>query len=538
MLKRTLNIDSGYLHIPIKFGVSKNELQFWLGGRLLYQFSLELSDGDFDCYCFLDVSELKNTKVDLIVPSEKGISQQSLDNIFIGQAPEQHSEYKDMYKEDLRPQFHFSSRRGWLNDPNGLYWHDGIYHMYYQHNPLVMHHGSVNVSWGHTVSEDLVHWKEQKDAILPWRRDWSVASGSAIIDYDNVAGYGKDAVIAAFTALASISEKGEGYPSGGQFLAASIDGGQSFYRFTQFAMIDDPKGEGWRDPRLFKENGVYYIAVYEIRDEVNGVSFYKSQNLHDWEFVSWTPNLFECPDLFKLKVEGTDEEKWVLFGADGLARIGSFEEGVFTDDGIAMPLDYGVSTYAGQTWSHAPNGRRIHISWVRGMYGYNDWADGMGYRGMPFSQCMSLPCEITLSKADGRYHICRFPVEELKELRNGLPEETMIELNGSYSLELNATSEIMLTIDSFANSQLAFELLEYSIKLDLQSAEAKIDDKPIRKLLQAPTQVRIFTDSTTIEICIGNEICATYAADTKGMNIVVSGEAKVKKQEWDLRSIW
>ena len=538
MLKRTMLIDSEFLHIPVKIGSPANELQIWLNGVLLYQFSLELSDGGPYHYFFMDITDLKDTAIDLVVPRQKGISAQALSGIFIGQSPEYLPEYADMYNEKLRPQFHFTCRRGWLNDPNGLYWHDGVYHMFYQHNPFGTLHGGVNISWGHATSKNLLQWHEHKDAIFPWRRDWMVASGSAIIDSGNVAGYGKNAVIAAFTGLGTIDEKGGVHLSGGQFLAASTDDGQSFYRFSQFPSIEAPGGADWRDPRLFEDGGIYYIAVYERLKDINGVSFYKSVNLHDWEFTSWNPHLFECPDIFKLCVEGSDEEKWVLFGADGLARLGTFKEGFFIDEGIHYPLDYGFSTYAGQTWSHAPNEKRIHISWIRGIDSSEDWEKNLRYTDMPFSQCMSVPCEITLHKQDGHYHICRFPIKEIEQLRTCPPVYTTLKLQGSLSLQLQAPSEIILHVENFDNPQLHVNLSGHTIDLDMLSSTATIDDKAPRKLLKSPTEIRVLTDRTTVEFFIGNEVCATYATDTDGVHISLTGDATIRMQEWELCSIW
>jgi len=539
VIKRTFNIDADYIHIPIKVGAPKNELQFWLGGTMLYQFSVELSDTGPYHYFFLNISELKNTSIDLVVPFPNNINQASLDSIFVGSEPEILPQYDEMYNEKLRPQFHFSSRRGWLNDPNGLYWHDGLYHLYYQHNPFGVLHGSVNISWGHAISEDLIHWQEQKDAILPWRREWMVASGSAFVDSKNAAGFGENAVIAALTGLGTAGEFGGLSPSGGQFLTASVDNGQTFYRFSQLPQIVVPDGADWRDPCLLEDNGLYYIAVYERGDDVHGVSFYKSETMRNWEFVSWIPDLFECPDLFKIRVEETGEEKWVLFGADGLARVGTFNEGIFTDEGIRFPLDYGTSTYAGQTWNHAPDNRRIHISWVRAMdTNTANWENDMGYHDMPFSQCMSVPCEIILHKVDDQYHLCRFPVKELDKLRIGASKKTDINLSGTHFVELKAPNDIVFHVDNYNETILSIKLLGYEIIINSNDSTVKIDDNPIRKLYQSPTNIRVLTDRTTVEIFIGDEVCATYATDTSGIQLSLIGNAHLQMQEWELSSVW
>jgi len=506
-----------FMHFPIKTGAPKSEVQILADGVLLYQFSMELCNENPDFYCFLDLSEFADKKIEVVAPC--------LDGIFIGKPPEE--EYKGLYEETLRPQFHFSSRRGWLNDPNGLVYHNGLFHMYYQHNPFGVLHGDVNVSWGHAVSADLLHWQEKKDAILPWRRDWFIASGTAIVNNHNM-------IIASFTALGARDENGKICPSGGQFMAESTDGGETFSRFSDTASIGVPNGADWRDPCLFEVDGTYYSAVYERRDDVNGVAFYSSKNLHDWDYKSWVADLYECPDLFPFDVAG--EEKWVLFGADGMARLGEFCDGTFIDDGIRFPLDYGTATYAGQTWRNAPDGKRYHISWVRGMDGKLDWHNDMGYPGMPFSQCMSIPCEITLHKVDDTYHLCRFPVQQLESLRIEKARERVIVLNNNpVAVPLAAPTEMCLSVQNFMQPQLMLNVLGYSMVLDLDQNIVTIDDKPLRKLLTKKTNIRILTDRTTVEIFIGNEVSATYAADTRGIELILCGSAEVVVQEWDLK---
>ena len=539
MIKRTLRIDSDYIHIPLKQNMNKNELQFWLGGVLQFQFSLDLSDEGPYHYYFINVASHKNTEMDLVVPYPNGITEKSLAGIFSGHSPEQHEEYKDLYEEAIRPQFHFSSRRGWLNDPNGLFYHAGLYHLYYQHNPFGTSHGNVNISWGHAVSEDLVHWRERKDAIMPWRRDWLIASGSAIVDRKNTLGYGEDAIVAAYTCLGTQDEGGgEKYaPHGGQFLAVSTNGGEDFFRPSDKPIICD-EGDAWRDPRIFEDRDKYYIAVFEDRGGIYGVSFYASENLRDWEFKSWSPDLVECPDIFPLKVVETGETKWVLYGGNGMAKIGSFDGGVFSFEGTSYPLDYGVSHYSSQTWSHAPGGRRVHINWMR------EWVMSGGsmssevYHNMPFSQCMSIPCEIALHKVDGRYHLCRFPVAEINNLRIKPAEKTEINIDGSHAIPLAAQSDVCLTVNEHTASLLKFELFGHSIDLMLDDAVLKVDEKPVRKLMRGISEIRILTDRASVEIFVGDEAAVSYMADTAGAQLSIKGEAHISKQEWKLSSIW
>ena len=536
---RRIMLENGYLHIPVKVGAPKSTLQIWLGDVLLREFSVELGDGDgTQHYFFLDLQAFAGKTVCLMLPNPQKGAEDSLDRIIEGGEPIAGDDlYPDLYQETLRPQFHFSSRRGWLNDPNGLLYYDGLYHLYYQHNPLGTLHGGVNVCWGHAVSTDLIHWKERSDAVLPWRRDWLVGSGSALIDAENAAGYGRNTIIAAFTALGTSDNKGNEYPSGGQFIAASTDGGNSFYRFSQLPSVPTENGASWRDPRIFQEGSRFYMAVYERHNDINGVSFYVSDDLHRWEPKSWVADLYECPDIFPLRVDGSNEIKWVLYGANGIARIGNFKEGVFVTDGISFPLDYGDATYAGQTWNHEPKGRRVHIGWVRGLGNNRDWAGDMGYHGMPFSQCMTIPCVLTLiEKADG-IRLCRKPIEEMISLRAAEAENSMGSIERMKDLPLCPHSESIIEFDA-ESDVLSISLGGRTILYEAGTKTLVFPGGKRRSLSGDALAVRMFVDATTLELFFNDEISATYAFETKGARIGLEGRGRLRIRTWKLSSIW
>lgn len=537
MIKREIFCAHDYLHIPIIPGGTRNELQIWAGGDLVLSPCLALTDVD-GSYFFLNVKQYKGKTLTFIVPDPKGISTEALDRIVSGEEPSFGNPlYQDLYHEPLRPAFHFSSRRGWLNDPNGLFYHDGIYHMYYQHNPLGTPHGGVNICWGHAVSSDLLHWEEKDDAIRPWVRDWSIASGSAVVDYENRAGYGADAVIAAFTTLGApnrVSWK-PGYPSGGQFLAASTDGGYTFYRFAHEATVPTSRGEGWRDPRLFRYNDHYVMAVYETDENSNNcVSFYVSDDFHTWRRTSRNDNLFECPDIFPLQIEGEDETKWVLYGADGLARIGDFDGYHFTETGLCNPLDYGNATYAGQTWSHHPEGKRVHTSWVRGMGGTGE---DLGYEGMPFSQCMTIPAEITLRRCRDGLRVCRTPVSQITNLvghtlvKNTFSQtcETMLPLHNPAYCQV-FLSNIRGTVTLRAG--------EHTIHFDADSGILRFESGASAAMEPHILSFTTLVDTTTMEFCFDNSIMATYAMAPEYMSLIIKGTCDISYTCQEMENIW
>lgn len=537
MIRRDILCETDYLHIPIIPGGTRSDLQIWHKGELILSPCLALTDeGGF--YFFLDVSNHKGQTLTFLVPEPKGITQKSLDRIVCsGPAGKENPLYPDLYQEALRPAYHFSSRRGWLNDPNGLVYHDGIYHMYYQHNPLGTPHGGVNICWGHAVSSDLLHWTEKDDAIRPWTRNWSIASGSAVVDYENRSGYGKNAIIAAFTVLGSpnLDAAKPGYPSGGQYLAASTDGGNTFFRFAHEATVPTCNGEGWRDPRLFRYEDHYVMAVYETDENGhNCVSFYVSEDFHTWRRTSRNDDLYECPDIFPLQIEGESETRWVLYGADGMARIGDFDGYHFVESGLYNPLDYGNATYAGQTWSHHPEGKRIHTSWVRGMGGVGE---DLGYEGMPFSQCMTIPAEITLRRCSDGLRVCRTPISEISRLAGDLLNETDLVQTTETALEMHHPAYYKICLTDIKDT-VSIRAGEHTIHFHAKERKICFENGSSAILDQEALSFTVLADTTTMEFCFDSSIMATYAMDPSYMSLILKGECHIISHCRSMENIW
>lgn len=538
MIKREIYCEYDYLHIPIIPGGSRNELQIWAGGELILSPFLALTDEGGE-YFFLDVSQHKGKTLTFLLPCPQGITEKCLARIVSGSNPVPgQALYPNLYREAFRPAFHFSSRRGWLNDPNGLVYQDGIYHLYYQHNPLGTPHGSVNICWGHAVSKDLLHWEEKNDAIRPWRRDWSIASGSAVIDFDNRAGYGKNAIIAAFTVLGTVNTdpKKPGYPSGGQYLAASTDGGNTFFRFLPHeATVPARNGEGWRDPRLFYYDDHCVMAVYETDENGhNCVSFYVSEDFHTWRRTSRNEDLYECPDIFPLRIEGESETKWVLYGADGMARIGDFDGYHFTETGLCNPLDYGNATYAGQTWSHQPEGRRIHTSWVRGMGGIGE---DLGYEGMPFSQCMTIPAQISLRRFSDGLRVCRSPIAEIEALAKDVLDEDTFLQDTETALPMHNPAYYEICITDM-KGEISFRAGEHTIHYDPASGRLSFENGQSAVFDSDRMKLTVLADTTTMELCFFDSIMASYAMYPAFMSMIIKGSCKISYICRRMENIW
>lgn len=325
-------------------------------------------------------------------------------------------------KEKYRPVYHHTPLYGWMNDPNGMFYKDGVWHLYYQWNP----YGSKwqNMTWGHSSSKDLVTWEHQPAAIEP-NGLGTVFSGSSVVDTENSAGFGKDAVVSLYTS-ADVSQI--------QSLAHSNDDGRTFEIYPANPIIT-LESEA-RDPNMFWDaaNKRWVLSLAHALN--HEMLFFTSPDLREWTLQSAFGNgigaqdgVWECPDLFKLKVEGTDDEKWVLvcninpggpFGGSATQYfVGDFDGTTFTADKDAdgsIPtkwMDYGKDHYATVSWSNAPDGRRTLIGWM------SNWQYAAEVPTMQYRSANTLPREAGLFKGpDDRIYLSSTPSPELVTLRD------------------------------------------------------------------------------------------------------------------------
>lgn len=308
------------------------------------------------------------------------------------------------YNERFRPGFHFTCSSGWLNDPNGLVFYEGEYHLFFQHNPDWTEWG--NMTWGHAVSKDLIHWQQLPNAIEPYDGGM-IFSGSAAVDELNSTGLQQGrwkTLVALFTHATTPS---------GQAMAFSCDRGRSWRLFDSGRHVIPNQGLDplERDPRLFwHQPSRRWITVLWVKQDT--VRFFQSDDLKQWSMVSdfTATDFFECPDLFELPVnDNPDIKKWILHDAAFRYWIGSFDGITFRPEGGPFMGDHGQAFYAAQTWNNVP-GRKIQIAWMRG---------GV-YPQMPFNQQLSFPCELLLESVPGAFRILRKPVPELELLHDDL----------------------------------------------------------------------------------------------------------------------
>ncbi len=388
--RRELLVAGRYLHLPVKTGAPVRRLKFLVGGRTVREFEIELADGAPAFWVSADVAGYRGqrlTVVALALPS----GSKALEAITQG------DEIKDaasLYREKHRPQFHFTARRGWLNDPNGLVYSRGEYHLFFQHNPYGWAWG--NMHWGHAVSKDLVHWRELPIALSPRQfGDWCF-SGSAVVDKDNTAGFRKgteDVLVAAYTSTGR-----------GECITFSTDRGRTWTEYAGNPVVRHPG----RDPRLLWHGPSrrWVMAVYDETNKARAIAFYTSPDLKAWQFASRIDGFYECPDLFALPVDGNPAKtKWVLSAADGKYLLGTFDGKSYVKESGKHQLWHG-QFYAAQTFSDAPDGRRVQIG----------WNNGATFPGMPFNQQMTFPCRLTLRTTPAGVRLFAEPVEEIKTL--------------------------------------------------------------------------------------------------------------------------
>lgn len=403
--ERSLIASRRYLHLPVKNGAPKRWVSLIMEGRLERDFEIELADRDPDWWAFVELCPFADKPVVVQVDRLREDSQALT---LLEQADDLKGTHP-LYREPLRPQFHFSARRGWLNDPNGLVYHAGEYHLFFQHNPYGWNWG--NMHWGHAVSPDLVHWEELGEALYPDALG-TMYSGSAIVDHQNAAGFNAanaPAILLFYTAAGGENRMSRGRPYT-QCLAFSTDRGRTWKKYERNPILPNLT-PGNRDPKVVwhEPSRQWLMTLYVETNKVHSIFFFGSKNLRDWTYLSHTEGFFECPDFFPLADPGDHGRLlWLLTGASSEYMLGHFDGRQFSPITPKLPGHLGRDFYAAQTYSDLPpaDGRRIQIGWLRATA-----------PGMPFNQCLSLPLELRLLSTPGGPRLSMLPARELTRLR-------------------------------------------------------------------------------------------------------------------------
>ncbi len=534
-MDRNFVVEQDYLLIPIRNGAPKVKLEVSVDGKPIRRYETELatSPDNVDWYAYFTLSEHRGKTVNVTV------SQATESGFALIKASDIIPSSDQRYDESLRPQFHFSQRVGWINDPNGMVYLDGEWHLYFQHNPVGWSWG--NMTWGHAVSSDLIHWKQLPNVLFPGTMAKGACfSGGAVVDAANTGGWksGEQDTLVAF-----LTDTGAG-----EAIAFSNDRGRTFTWHDQNPVVKhkgrDPKVVWYAyddsdtpvDDEAKKLDGHWVMAVYDESPEFgNNTAFYTSTNLKDWTPQSHLPGYFECPELFELSVSGVaGQSRWVTFAADGKYAIGQFDGRKFTPDHEDKHQLHHGEFYASQTFDHAPDGRRIQIGWIR-----------IDMPGMPFNQAFSFPHQLTLKETKDGIRMFAAPVQEIEKLRGTTHSIDGKALSADQPVQLPISGELFeleATFELGDAKQVGIDIGGNRIVYDTaaqtwMSAFAPTSDRRV--------QFRALIDRSQLEIW-GNDGAVVISGERKirgEVNEIVSfaegGTARlVSLKVHELKSIW
>lgn len=500
-----------------------------------------------------------------------------------------------LYHEIYRPQFHFTPARNWMNDPNGLIYHRGRYQLFFQYNPYGITFG--NVSWGHAVSKDLVHWTQLPVAIPADNTEY-VFSGSVVYDRRNTSGLGtrqNPPLVAVYTS----AQKATGIQE--QALAYSTDGGTTWTKYAANPVLTI-NSKNFRDPKVF-----WYAAGHEwmmvvARSDLRKVEFFSSHDLKHWTYLSSfgpagsVTGVWECPDLFPLPVNGNAHHtKWVLVvnvnpgaiaGGSGTEYfLGRFDGTRFIPDSPAtythvdemmfahapavagnQParwVDYGADHYASNTYNDAPNGRRIEIAWM------NNWSYGVSIPTSPWRGADAFPREMSLQRIDGTVRLVQQPMPQLRSLRSGPPfraanvkltDRTRTLRARGKTLEIDALLRagsatrlgLNVRVGDGHYTQIGYDRPTHRVYVDRRSSGyvsfaptfAGVQTAPLH-LHNHWLRLRVLVDASSVEVFANHgEVVLTDQifpdATSTGVSLFAQGGSATLAhlKAWDLKSIW
>ena len=435
-------------------------------------------------------------------------------------------------REKYRPVYHHTPAWGWMNDPNGMFYKDGVWHLYFQYNP----YGSQweNMTWGHSTSTDLIHWTFQG---APIEADaWgTVFSGSAVVDHNNTAGFGKGAVVAMYTSA------GENQT---QSIAYSNDNGQTFTKYDGNPVLTSNTPD-YRDPHVFWNEDIKRWNM--IMAEGQHMDIYSSADLKEWKLESQFGaeygnhgGVWECPDLMKMKVRGTDQYKWMLlcninpggpFGGSATQYfVGQFDGHKFTCESapeVTKWMDYGKDHYATVTFDNAPDGRRVAMAWM------SNWQYANQVPTMQYRSANSVPRDLDLYEYQGQTYCGVTPSPELAAARPKKATKTLTEAcEMVVTLKGNAT--ITLANDKGEQVVMTYDEKSRTFAMDRTKSGQKEFSDDFAALTVAPvhgkmSQLRLFIDRSSIEAfdADGKMAMTNLVFPTKPYNkVLVKGKAK------------
>jgi sucrose-6-phosphate hydrolase SacC (GH32 family) len=541
-----LDLESNFLNFPVSYEEDDDiRLELVIDGNVVRDFDIFLPDSDPDFWVFLNISEYSGKKAEIRILN--GEEKKGLELIY---QSDDRKYLENIYNEEHRPQLHFSSMRGWLNDPNGLVYYDGEYHLFYQHNPYGFWWG--NMHWGHAVSTDLLHWEQLPEALYPDEHGVCF-SGSAVIDSNNTSGFktgDTDVMVAIYTSTFIPNEKQEEAGLEGmerQSLAYSNDKGRTWHKYEGNPVIRLRKEElkSWndRDPNVFWHDPTQKWVM--ILFERIGFSIFTSDNLKDWNHESYFETFWECPELFQLPVDGDENyKKWVVYDAGGDYVLGSF-------DGKKFTIENGPYTYiegeffAAQTYENIPaeDGRQIQIGWATIETG-----------NMPFNMMMAFPTELTLRTTSEGIRMFNEPVEEISKLHTKeyhFENLSFEEANNKIKDFDSDRLHMIFEVDNFNIMQYGLQIggdnLGYSIRDNTFSYnDESFKNKYLPEAASNNISYEIIIDKTSIEVYVDEGrytmvLPRNLDSKEKGLKFWLDNGTDLKFKSlkiYEMKSIW
>ena len=488
--RKKITFDKQYLNIPIKQGAKPQRLSIFIDEQMVRDFCVELAESDPDYWMFLDVSEWQGKEgVIQIAKMAKGF--QGLKSIFIDSTV---NGFDSLYREKYRPQFHFTSRRGWLNDPNGLVFYKGEYHLFYQHAG----------PWGHAISTDLVHWKEMAPAIYPdeMGSEWS---GSGVVDWNNTAGFqqgDEKTLILNYTAAGGFTIGSRDQPFT-QCIAYSTDKGRTWTKYSGNPVLQHIIGLN-RDPKVvwYEPDRKWVMALF-----LDGYKFglFTSDDLKSWKQIQEIiiGEGAECPDFFQIPLDGDRKKmKWVLTAANGRFLMGSFDGKQFKPETESYPSEWGKNYYAVQSFSDIQDGRQIQVGWM----------PGSEFKGMPFNQQLAFPRELSLKTTREGIRLYGVPAREIEILHDKKQSWTNLTLKPGDNPLSSLRGELYhivseFVVDKNTAGEFGFNLRGFEVLYNTESNMIKArrpTDNVVSEVRLMPEdgkiRIEVLLDRTSVEV--------------------------------------
>lgn len=434
-----------------------------------------------------------------------------------------------LYTEQYRPQFHFTPAANWCNDPNGLVYNNGTYHLFYQHNPF----GNVwgHMTWGHATSTDLVHWKHLPIAI-PEEKDTMIFSGTCVVDKNNTSGFGKNGkipMVAVYTAhIENVNQS--------QHIAYSLDDGLTWTKYNRNPVLDLHKKD-FRDPKIFwHEEKKYWVMALMLPVE-HIMQLYSSANLKDWKHLSDfgpigdTSGVWECPDLTQVPVEGMPgKKKWLLqmsMNASMQYFIGEFDGVSFKNENTGAEImrpDYGTDYYAAIAYNQLPAAHLpTAIGWI------NNWHYANDIPTTPWKSAMSLPRTLSVKKENGQWVLLQQPVKKINQLRNkgiiiaggAVENEKKLSVTGTqFEMELSLTPAagtttcgIKITTGNNTYFEIGYDAAKKIVYTDRSKTTTTDFNNKYKKMSRSEAKVNLKNGAVKFRIFFDNSIAEVFVND-------------------------